>query len=742
MFGTSKLTAHIKSWFGFNSFWAGTATSLVLALVFIFGDNEINSLTQSLDDRIQDSMFRVRGPVAASGRVVIVDLDEQSLKEIGQWPWPRDVVAQLLRNIGAAEPLVIGLDIVFAEPDRTSPRNYLPLFQKLSAQDLSGLREKLPDNDAILGETIGATPTVLGYFFQLRDDGMESGGAMPFPVWSLGADKIDEGLRNGLWDVTHAYRPVMNTPEISGMSLTEGFFNSAPDSGGAVRRVPLLIRFKDTLFPSLTFEMLREGLDVAPMPALEPLGFQGIKFGERFIWTDRGARLCVNFRGGHGSFPYISAVDVLHGHVDPEVFKNNYVLIGTSSAGLSDNVATPYSKALPGVEVHATIIDNVLKDDEFRYDAPSNAAIIVALVLIGGTLLSLVLRFAGPISGLFIGILFVVYLTVGNYYLFFLKNRWVGLTYAVGAIILVYIVSTTVNYFSEGRQKKFIRNAFGRYVSPQVVAEMIASPAKLTLEGEEKELTVMFSDIRDFTSLSERLTPRDMRILLNEYLTSMTDIIMAGRGTVDKFIGDAIMAIWGAPLDDDEHAANAVRATMKMLNQLEQLNRDWKNRGFPEIKIGAGINTGLMNVGNMGSDSRFDYTVIGDNVNLASRLEGLNKIYGTKMLISQATKDAGGDKIFCRVVDNVRVKGKLEAVRIYEPLCEGEPDFKLREMSEAMTAMFDAYEKGDFKQAAQILEAAPFTIEDGLRQVYRSRLKQLQQEPPASWDGVFVFNTK
>ena len=733
----------IKRIFQFNSFWAGLMTAVALVLLFVAGGREIHTLTQALDHRIQDSMFRIRGPVETSGRVVIVDIDEKSLKALGQWPWPRDVFADVLRNIHAAEPKVVGLDIVFAERDRTSPVNYLPVFKDFIAGNLDDVRRSLKDNDAVLGEVMGSTGTVVGYFFQIKDDGIEPGVSIPFPAWSLSIDAIAPELRTGLDDVLRAYRAVMNVPEVGGMSLTEGFFNSDPDSSGTVRRVPLMIIFNNTLFPSLTFEMLREGLGVErPVPALSPIGFQGIRFGDRFVWTDQGGRICVNFRGEEGAFPHISAVDVLEGRVSDEMFRDKYVLIGTSSAGLSDNVATPFSKAFPGVEVHATILDNVLQGDEFRYDIQSNTAIIVTMVLLGGTLLSLVLRYSGPLSGLVVGLLFVGYLTVGNYQLFFLNNRWVGLTYAVGSIILIYIVSTTFNYFFEGREKRFIRTAFGRYVSPQVVSEMISSPSKLTLEGEEKNLSVLFSDIRGFTTLSEGLSPREMRILLNEYLTSMTDIIMERRGTVDKFIGDAIMAIWNAPLDDSNHPENAVDSALQMVSKLHELNPGWIARGFPEIQVGVGINTGLVNVGNMGSDSRFDYTVIGDNVNLASRLEGLNKVYGTEILVSEATYDAVKHRFFCRPVDNVRVKGKNRPVRIYQPLCDGPVDSVCRESVEAFVEMFECYEKGQFDDAMKSLKKTEIESDDPLYAVYVERLERLIENPPEDWDGVFVAQTK
>jgi adenylate cyclase len=733
----------IKRLFQFNSFWAGVLTAVALVLLFIVGGREIHTLTQALDHRIQDSMFRIRGPVETSGRVVIVDIDEKSLKALGQWPWPRDVFAEILGNIHAAEPVVVGLDIVFAERDRTSPVNYLPIFEDFIDGNPDDVRRSLKDHDAILGEVMGSTRTVVGYFFQIKNDGIEPGASIPFPAWSLSLDDIAEELHPGLDDVLRAHRAVMNVSEVGGMSLTEGFFNSDPDSSGTVRRVPLMVIFNDTLFPSLTFEMLREGLGIErPVPALSPLGVQGVCFGDRFVWTDQGGRICVNFRGEEGAFPHISAVDVLEGRVADEAFRNKYVLVGTSSAGLSDNVATPFSKAFPGVEVHATILDNVLQGDEFRYDVQSNTAIIVTMVLLGGTLLSLVLRYSGPLAGLVVGLLFVVYLTVGNYQLFFLHNRWIGLTFAVGSIVLIYIVSTTFNYFFEGREKRFIRTAFGRYVSPQVVAEMISSPSKLTLEGEEKNLTVLFSDIRGFTTLSESLSPREMRILLNEYLTSMTDIIMDCRGTVDKFIGDAIMAIWNAPLDDANHPENAVDSALQMVSKLHELNPGWIARGFPEIKVGVGINTGLANVGNMGSDSRFDYTVIGDNVNLASRLEGLNKVYGTEILISEATYTEVKNRFFCRLIDNVRVKGKHRPVRIYQPLCEGTGDTAQREAVEGFAKMFDCYEEGRFEEAMKLLENVRFEPGDTLHAVYVERLEHLSENPPETWDGVFVAQSK
>jgi adenylate cyclase len=400
-------------------------------------------------------------------------------------------------------------------------------------------------------------------------------------------------------------------------------------------------------------------------------------------------------------------------------------------------VATPFENSYSGVEVHASIIDNMIADDPFTHDIFTEIGLTYTLIVAGGVVLSLFLAYGGPLTGGIGGLLIIVAVLFGNYQLFFLKNKIVGVVYPFLSFLAIFLTVSISNYFYEGREKNFIRGAFGHYVSPRVVSQLIDNPAKLSLKGEQKNLTVLFSDIRGFTTISEQMSSEQLSFFMNEYLTAMSSCIIAHGGTVDKFIGDAIMAIWGAPLDDGDHAVHALQAAMSMMVQLKRTQQDYARRGLPVIDIGIGINTGNMSVGNFGSHERFDYTVMGDNVNLASRLEGTNKDYGTHILISEFTKEELGAQFFCRFIDKVRVKGKNKAVNIFEPLVEGTPDSALvKEVEVFENAMAD-YRNQEFAKAQEVIAELYRSNPLRLYAIYLHRINTyLKSPPPNDWDGV------
>ncbi|MDH3393976.1 MAG: adenylate/guanylate cyclase domain-containing protein, partial [Desulfobulbaceae bacterium] len=666
-----------------SPFKTGCIIVLAAALTYYsFGTQKPHILT-SLDNRIVDAMFLWRGTQKTTQSVVIVDINEKSLKELGQWPWPRDTVAKLVSNLQAGGAKVVGFDIVFAEPDRTSPKRFVDQLETL-------LHETIPDktlqriqndpsidHDIILGKAVSAGHTALGYVFQTTNDGLKSGFEQPFP-----ASIIRVSPATVAYDqlaLIKAYRAIINVADVS-QAETEGFFNVFPDAAGTVRRVPLVMSMDGIPYTSLALEMLRMGmgtenvlLHASKQVRQNQRGLLGVSIGKKYIPTDDQGQTTVNFRGPSKTFQYISAIDIINGSQINQV-RDKYVLIGTSAAGLLDLRATPFSNVFPGVEVHANVIDNALAGDQFVYDALTEIGITYLLIIFGGLFLSALLAYSSPLAGGLGGFLLIEATVIGNYQLFFLQNQIIGVTYPLLTIATIFPVVTLFNYFFEGREKRFISHAFGHYVSPQVVNKLVANPEGLGLAGEEKNLSVLFSDIRGFTTISESMTSAQLAIFMNQYLSAMSSVIMDFGGTVDKFIGDAIMAIWGAPLDDPDHAANAVRTAMGMMNSLHKKRLEWEAQGLPAIDIGIGINTGIMSVGNFGSDERFDYTVLGDAVNLGARLEGSNKEYGTNIIISEYTLKEIGDRFFCRFLDRVKVKGKLEPVTIYEPLTEGEPD--------------------------------------------------------------------
>jgi len=735
-----------------TSFKTGCLVVLLAILVFFSFGGRKPLLLQRLDNQIIDVMFHWRGSVPTTNSVVIVDIDEKSLRDEGQWPWPRNIVAELIKKIAACRPKVIGLDIFFPENDRTSPKNSIGelapfLSGMLSRADIARLKnDDRLDYDLMLGNAVASSPTVLGYVFQTVDDGMKNPADKPFPSINLAIDPPVTSLDK--LTLIPAYRAIVNVPEVD-MAQTEGFFNVFPDPAGTVRRVPLFMKFDGLPYPSLDLEMLRVGLGVSKVTIhavrhnASQYNILGITLADRFVPTDNQGQVTVNFRGPMKSFPFYSAVDVLHGKISHEL-KGKYVLIGTSAAGLLDLRATPFSSVFPGVEVHANVIDNLLKGDPLSSDVYTEIGLNYAVIIIGGLMLSALLAYSSPLIGGFGGLLLIVlYLFYGTYHYFFLNNQLVGITYPLITLFAVFIVVTLFNYFFKDREKVFLQSAFGHYVSPQVVNELINSPEKLSLAGEDREVSIFFSDIRGFTTISEGMTSEQLASFMNEYLTVMSDLIMKHEGTVDKYIGDAIMALWGAPLADERHAVHAVRAALAMMRKLTELRPEWLRRGLPYIDIGIGINTGVVSVGNFGSEQRFDYTVIGDSVNLASRLEGQNKVYGTNIIISESTREAIGSNFFCRFVDMVRVKGKDQPVAIYQPLLEGKPDDGMADEVGEFEAAIDLYRKQQFSQAQTLLDQLNQSSPSKLYQLYLDRIRDFQQTPPPeNWDGVFTATCK
>lgn len=711
------------------------------------------ALLESLDNQLIDAMFRWRGSQQTSGSVAIVDIDENSMKAVGQWPWSRNIVAALTAQIASAGAKSIGFDIVFAEADRTSPMTTLPIISELlpdviTPETLAKFAEAPEFNyDLLLGETVSTTPSVLGYVFQTINDGLKNESDKPFP--SINVTLQPDNLQYQDLTLIPAYRSILNTADIS-MAPTEGFFNVFPDPAGTVRKVPLFMELDGLPYPSLALEMIRIGQNISKVTIHasqqvtgEHHTLLGISLDERFIPTDSKGQVTVNYRGPMKTFPYLSAVDVLNGK-NTLGLNGKHVLIGTSAAGLLDLRATPFSNVFAGVEVHANLIDNILAGDPLTQDIFTEIGITYTTVTIGGILLTALLAFSSPLIGGLGGMfLITIYIIYGNYHFFFRQNQLVGITFPLLSVFAVFLFVTLFNYFFKDREKRFVQGAFGHYVSPEVVAELIESPEKLSLAGHEKVITIFFNDIRGFTSISERMDSKHLGVFMNKYLTAMSTVIMDHKGTVDKFIGDAIMALWGAPLDDEQHAANAVRASLEMMQTLHELQIVWSEQGLPPIDIGIGLNTGMVSVGNFGSDQRFDYTVIGDNVNLASRLEGLNKVYGTNILITGSTFESLKGQFTCRFVDLVRVKGKNKPVEIYEPITEGEGSLSLQNEIKQFEQALDLYRQRAFKQSLRLIQQLQMSNPTPLYKLYISRINYFQQNPPSSeWDGVYTATSK
>lgn len=468
-----------------------------------------------------------------------------------------------------------------------------------------------------------------------------------------------------------------------------------------------------------------------------------IAIGEAIrVPVDNELNALVPFRGGAGSFTYVSAADVISRALDPQVLADKIILIGTTAPGLVDLRATPVSTVLPGVEVHANLISGML-DESIKSNPPYMTGIELALVVTAGLILAMLLPRLSPLHATALSTAMIAAVVVGNWYAWLELNLVLPIASGVLLLVLLYGLNMSLGYVVETQSKKLITDLFGQYVPPDLVKEMSQGPARFTLEGESREMTVLFCDVRGFTTISEGMEPRQLTQLMNEFLTPLTLVIYKHRGTIDKYIGDCVMAFWGAPLPAPNHATLAVQAALKMTEAMTVLAPKFKARGWPELAIGIGLNTGRMSVGNMGSEVRVAYTVMGDAVNLASRLEGITKQYGVDILVGEDTRKQVEGVVF-REIDRVLVKGKREPITIYEPLCLETESPRAREELAHWHEALAAYRMRDWSTATSLLDgltqAAPATK---LYAVYRERVAHLSQLPPQDrWDGVFAFKSK
>jgi len=611
---------------------------------------------ENLNNKITDAFFLIRGEIRPSDNIVIVDIDEKSLRELGQWPWSRDMVAKVLQNLTNSEVGIIGLDIVFAEADNSSPKRVL---EKLGMDST-----KAPDFDEKLAHTLANSPTISGYMFDFKEKTLR--GIVP----NISAIMIEKNY-NGIEYLPKAKGIITNIKSLQKSSYSSGFFNTIPDSDGIVRSVPMLVKYEGTIYPSLSLEMLRLVYSVNKVSInYGDAGISSIALGELVIPTDRFGRVSVNYFGKSKLFKYISAVDIYKNQFKKEDIAGKIVLLGTSAGGLLDLRATPFESTYAGVEIHATAIENILNQSFLSRPSWIEAVDVLTIVVL---LLFIVLLFVflGALKTALMSILSIVTFTYIAYSFFVNDGIILNVIYPLISSVLLYMILTSLHYLFESKQKELIKNKFSKKVSKAVAESLIKQGNKDILEAKEKEITIFFSDIRGFTSISENLAnPKKLIDFLNLYMTPMTEIITKNHGTVDKFIGDAIMAYWNAPLDIDNHADMALQSAIEQIKELEKLNVYLKEQNLPRIDIGIGINTGFAVVGEMGSSGRSDYTVIGDSVNLASRTEGLCKTYKAQILITEFTKQKLKKRYNIEFLDEVKVKGKEESVKIYKVILD------------------------------------------------------------------------
>jgi adenylate cyclase len=680
--------------------------------------------------------------------VVIVDIDEASLKAIGQWPWPRTTVADLVTQITQLGAVAIGFDIIFPEPDRMSPAIAERSFRGIDAETRAKL-DSLPSNDEALADVIKHSRVVIG----------QAGAAAPEVKTTA-----DAALQTGFAVRGPDARPYLvtfagllrNVPVIEQAAAGRGLFSINPESDGIIRRVPVIMTAQGSLVPSLSLEMLRVVTgSSAILVRVDEAGVQSVAVPGLEVPTDRNGQFWVHFNH-HDPERYISAKDVLQGNVPPDRLAGKLVLIGTSAIGLLDLKTTPLDAAIPGVEVHAQILESVLSKSSL---VNPNYAIGAELAL--AVLFGLAITVAAPMLPASIVIVLGGCLIAGliglSLYLFVEHNLLIDFTYPLISSWLIYLVLTFVNYFREQKQRRQIRSAFGYYLSPHMVEQLARSPEKLVLGGEERRMTILFSDVRGFTTISEHYKddPQGLTRLMNRFLTPLTNAIIERKGTIDKYIGDAIMAFWNAPVDDQEQEANACEAALEMLSRAEMLNNELKREAetnggvYMPLRIGIGLNTGPCVVGNMGSDFRFNYSVLGDTVNLASRLEGRTKDYRIPVVIGSRTAEGARQKFAVMEIDLIMVKGKKQPEAVFTVIgrSEVEADPRCQELREANAQMLGRFRKQQWGDAVELIArcrkfANGFDL-SGLYDMYEERIELYRAQPPGpDWDGVYEAETK
>jgi adenylate cyclase len=698
---------------------------------------------------LYDVWLKQTATAGIDDRVAILDIDEASLKSVGRWPWSRNtmttLVEQLFDRYGVA---AVGFDVVFAEPDTSSG---LDILKQLAQRDLAGsrdfqvaLQQLTPhlNYDARFAGALADRPVSLGYYFIPAGFGDAKSGLLPPP--SLPAAAFDP-MRPGMPAAT-GYGA--NLAVFQNAAQGAGFFNMRADADGTARKMSLVAPFGKGYYTALSASTLRVAFGGDPLAAgVEHSSLLGrhyaapwVEVGGINVPLSADGTVHVPYRAG-SPFPYISAAQVLAGKAPLEQLENRIVLVGSTAPGLTDLRVTPFSNAFPGVEIHAHLIAGML-DGTTRSTPPwAGDARLVAVLLLGAFVTAVLLRF-GPTIGLITSMVLLA-LLLASYAAAWSRFWVVPMAAPMITVLGLYALNTAYGFFATTRSKRQISKLFGQYVPPELAAEMSQNPAHYTMEGQSRDMTVLFSDIRGFTNFSEKLPPTELAEVLNAYLSTMTRIIYQRRGTIDKYIGDAIMAFWNAPVDLNDHASRAVQTALDMQAALPQLNQEFAARGWPEVKIGVGVNTGRMSVGNMGSEFRMSYTVMGDAVNLGSRLEGITKQYAVGILVTQPTVEADPVHAFMKV-DDVRVKGKETPVAIYEPLGEkaGLADSVRQEAAE-FEAAYARYQAQDWDAAESALRALNDRAPRKLYDIYLERIAHFREAPPPSdWDGVFVYTTK
>ena len=728
------------------------ATLLTLLAVASAKDVLPNKVVERIDLFIYDMRMRVL-PTTLDQRIVIVNIDEKSLAEVGRWPWSRDITAELVRQLNQRYQVkAIGFDVSFPEPDTSSGYRTLEELANGELKNLPDFATRIQalkpalDYDGRLAKAFQGKPVVLGYYLYDKP----SKGLLPdaaFTTTDLNGHALGALSTSGY---------EANLPELQRAARAGGFFNAELDPDGILRSSPLMARVGSGYYESLALATARVALgatrirplaqNTTELDSVEAIGLNTVPRQTR-IPVEHKLMTLIQFRGKGGqeggAFRYISAVDVLKGRTPLAELSQRIVLVGTTAAGLNDLRATPVKPDYPGVEVHANIIASILDGDVKQRPDFSSGFDLLQVILIGILLGALLPRLA-PAYSILLALATATSIGALNFWLYQSANLVLPIATVLLLVLALSVSDLAWGYLFEHRKRHAMANLFGEYVAPELVAEMAENPESYQMEGESRELTVLFADVRGFTAISEELTPRALREYINPYLTVMSENIRGNFGTLDKYIGDAVMAFWGAPVALPDHASRAVATALQMQASAATLNQDFIRRGLPPLHIGIGLTTGQMHVGDMGSKIRRAYTVMGDVVNLSSRLEGITKVYGVGIVVGEETRRAAPEFAY-RELDRVRVKGKQKPVPIFEPLAlDSAIDPELRNALAQWHDALGLIRSMSWDQAEiAVQELHRRYPADALYLFYLQRIAHYRERPPPpDWDGVTVYDSK
>lgn len=730
--------------------WMGLvllALFVILELVAINNPNGVADRSlQRVDTLIYDWRFQGFMPTREEkAKIVIIDVDERSLKQEGRWPWSREKLAHLVEALQRQQVKLIGFDVVFSEEERNAVQQVLN-YKNLSANTQAELQPLINqlDGDQRFAQAI-SHKTVLGYF--LHGAGGINSGVLPSPLLTIEPRDIDKMSVNYMPDYTG------NLSIFAQTVLGAGFVTTLPDVDGVMRRSPLVLRYENGLYSALSLELARlylnqPSIQLQTVKSGNQLRLESINLGKNKIYTDEAGMALIPYKGKGKSYTYISATDVLNNPQQMPVLKDAIVLVGTSALGLTDLRTTPLQTGYPGVEVHANLLDAIIQsvgDQNHMYYRPDwEPGLTFVILLFVGLAFVFILPMLEPAYMLAVAGAWLALLVIANLVSWKVGHFDFPLAILILSTFSIAILNIGYGFLRTNNQKREMKMLFGQYVPPAHVERMLENHHLAGLEGESRHMTVLFSDIRNFTTISEGLKATKLKQMLNEFFTPITGIIFQHNGTIDKYVGDMVMAFWNAPLLDPNHAEHAVDAALTMLAKVEELKPIFVAKGLPEVNIGVGINTGFMNVGDMGSMYRRTYTVLGDSVNLGSRLESITKFYGVKLLVGEGTYDLAPQFLY-RLVDKIIVKGKREPVCVYEPVCriEDASDSRKQRVEQYNQALEHYYSRewdAAEKMLRQLHKADP---ERKLYKMYLERIDELRYEVlPDDWMGVFEHRSK